>query len=341
MKKKIFLVFIALSIIILMSISCKTTPAKETPKSEQANASTIAASKAKAEQARKQVMDFEGNLYFASEWEAAEAQFNAADDVTKYNAVTDVYNDLFKRAVSLYARAKEDEIMTIRDRLVATGFTGIFPQYLEKADNLALSAQEKYDAGDYYAARDTADAAMREYEMLLTGAKVYLTRQEIIDRGFTRFDPDNFAKADAITQKAIEAYDAGNKEDAFSNSEEALLRYNLVLLNGWTAYASEHKASAERERQLALAARANIASRDTFRRGDISLESANEFFTMEKFADAALAFVEAEAVFAISRKETEEKRRIAEEAIRLAEEKIEESSGSALEAEKIIEGGSR
>jgi len=341
MKKKIFLVIFTMSIFTLMCISCKSAPAKETSSPEQATPTAVTASRAKAENARKQAMDFDSNKYFPSEWESAEAQFNAADDSDKLNAVTDVYNDLFQKAIPLYAQAKEDELMSVRDQLIATGFTEVFPQYLRRADDLTLAAQEKYEAKDYYGAKETADAALGEYKTLLTGSKVYTTRQEIINRGFTRFDTDNFLKADEVSQKAIDAYDAGDRDTAYANAEEALLRYNLALLNGWTTFASEHKAAAENERQLAIAERANIASRDTFRRGDALLESANEFLAEESYSDAALTFIEAEAVFAVSRKETEEKRIRAEEAIRMAEEKIEESSGSALEAEKLIEGGSR
>jgi len=338
MKRKIFLLLIALSLIVSMSISCKSTPKTEAPKTDPA----VTAAKNKADQARKQALDFDSNKYFPSEWDNAEAQYKAAaNDAAKYTAVADVYNGLFKKSVPLYAQAREDELMALREQVIATGLTDAFPQYLKNADNLALDAKAKYDAGDYYAAKAAADAAENEYNTLLTGGKVYLARQEIINRGFTQYDPDNFLKADEIAQKAIDAYNSGDKGAATSNAEEALLRYNIVLSNGWTAYAAERKEAAEKERQLAVAERANIASKETFRKGDASLEIANESYEAEVYADAALAFVDAEANFAVSRKETEEKRIRAEEAIRVAEEKIEESSGSALEAEKIIEGGSK
>jgi hypothetical protein len=341
MKRKIFISLIILSIVTLICISCKSTP-KDTPKEAPKTDQAVTSAKAKADQARKQALDFDSNKYFPSEWDQAEAQYRAAtNDAAKYAAVTEVYNELFKKAVPLYAQAKEDELMAVREQLIATGFTDIFPQYLKDADDLALSAKEKYDAKDYYGAKDTADAALNEYNTLLTGAKVYLTRQEIINRNFTQYDPDNFVKADEVAQKALDAFNSGDKGSATVNAEEALLRYNLVLSNGWTTYAAERKEAAEKERQLAIADRANIASKDTFRKGDASFEIANDSFDEENYSDAAIAFVEAEAVYAVSRKETEEKRIRAEEAIRIAEEKIEESSEAALEAEKIIEGGSK
>jgi hypothetical protein len=343
MKKKIFLLFIALSVFALICISCKSTP-KDTPAAATKTDPASSAAKNKADQARKQALDFDGNQYFPSEWEEAESQYRDAvnaNDNAKLNALADVYNDLYKKSVPLYAQAREDELMALREQIIATGFTDVFPHYLKNADDLALDAKQKYDAGDYNAAKGSADAALNEYNTLLTGAKVYLTRQEIVNRGFTQYDSDNFVKADEIAQKAIDAYNAGDKAAAIGSAEEALLRYNIVLSNGWTTYAAERKESAEKERQLAVAERANIAAKETFRRGDASLEIANESYEAEVYSDAALAFVEAEAIFSVSRKETEEKRIRAEEAIRVAEEKIEESSGSALEAEKLIEGGSK
>jgi len=343
MKRKIFLLFIALSIVTSICISCKSTP-KAAPKEVVTTDTAAITARNKTDQARKQALDFDSNQYFPSEWENAESQYReaaAANDSAKFNTLTGVYNDLYKKAVPLYAQAKEDEIMAIREQIIASGFADAFPKYLKDADDLALNAKSKYDSGDFNGAKEAADVALNEYNILLTGTKVYLVRQEIINRGFTQYDSDNFVKADEIAQKAIDAFNAGDKDNAVVNAEEALLRYNLVLSNGWTKYAAERKEAAEKERQLAVVDRANIAAKETFRQGDALLETANESYSAEVYPDAALAFIEAEANFSVSRKETEEKRIRAEEAIKVAEEKIEESSGSALEAEKLIEGGSK
>ncbi|WP_461257833.1 hypothetical protein [Treponema sp. R80B11-R83G3] len=338
MKRKIFFVLLTLSTITLMCISCKTTPKKEEPIPVPAVSNEA---KNKADQARKQAMDFDSNTYFPTEWAEAEKQYESANDDASYKAAEDGYNALFKQAIPLYAQAKEDEMMAVREELIATGFTDVFPQYLKKADDLALSAQEKYKAEDYYGAKDTAASALDEYKTLLTGGKTFLVRQEILNRGFTNYDADNFIKADATAKSAIDAYDAGDKKTALANAEEAQLRYNLVLSNGWTAYSSERKEAASKERELAVADKANIASRETFRKGETLLEDAKGFYDEGKYSEAALAFVDAEANYAIARKETEEKRKKAEEAMKIAGEKIGESSETAVEAEKIIEGGSR
>ena len=330
MKKNIFSLLIILVVVLSICVSCKSTPDTSDELASQA-----------ASEARKRAIDFEAPGYFPSEWEEIETKYNAAGSADDFKAAADAYDDIFKKALPLYAQAKEDEIMASREHLIGTGFTEFIPDHLKRTDEIALSAKEQYDAGDYYKARETAAAALEEYETLNKGARVFSARQEIIDRGFAQYDSENFIRADEVAQAALEAYDTGNKDDAVSKAEEAMLRYNIVLSNGWTAYASSRKESAASERELALAERANIASRDTFRRADTFFTQAEEQLAAEKFGDAALNYVEAEAFFAISRQETEEKRIRAEETIRLAEEKIEESSGAAMEAERVMEGGVR
>jgi len=338
MKRRIFFILLIMSAIALLCNSCITTVHPPVP-TEQPTVSNEA--KAKADQARKQAMDFSSNTYFPSDWEEAEKQYAAANDDASFNAAADAYNALFKKTIPLYAQAREDEMMVVREELIATGFTDVFPKYLKDVDDLAISAEDKYKAGDYTGAKDTASAALKGYETLLAGAKTYLARQEVIDRGFTKYDNDNFLKADEVSQKAIDAYDAGNKDAALAAAEEAQLRYNTVISNGWTVYSSERKDAASKERELAIADKANIASRETFRNGEASLEDAKALYAEGKYSEAAIAFVDAEANFAISRKETEEKRIIAQEVMKAAGEKIGESSETAIEAEKIIEGGSR
>jgi hypothetical protein len=356
MKKSIFSLIVLTLMFTLISVSCTSTPEPEAQQSAASEApapTSLSGAMARAEDARKRATDFECPAYFPSDWDAAEAQYVAAGNsprstaseiqqaVASYNAAADVYDDLFKKTIPLYAQAREDEVMIARDDLIATGFTHSFPDYLEKADEIALEALDQYEAGNYYEAKDTAAKALYEYDVLMNGGKIFLARQEVVDRGFWVYDSDNFDKADEVTITAINEYEAGNKETAVANAEEALLRYNLVLSNGWTAYSVDRRNSAVSERELALSERANIAARDSFREAEAIYNQAEETYSSENFQNAAILFTDAEALFMISRYETDEKRVRAIETIRLAEEKIEESNETAIEAERIIEGGSR
>jgi len=297
----------------------------------------------RVEETRKQAIDFESPTYFPSDWESAETAYNDGSQKTEtaLSALADVYSELFKKTIPLYAQAREDEIMSARDNLIATGLAADYPEYLKKADDIALKAFDQYEAEDYYAARDTAAEALSEYELLQLGADVYLTRQEIIDRGFVQYDEENFDKADEIADIALDNYEAEDKIATAENAEEAMLRYDLILKNGWPVYSAGRSKSAAAERDQALANKVNIAVRDSFREADDIFNQAEENQNAEKFEEAALLYIDAEALFVIAGKETEEKRKRAVEMIRLAGEKIEESVGTAAEAERIIEGGSR
>jgi len=361
--KNIISVLMLLLLAAFISVSCKTTPTQDPEKVEipeepiervqRPDPAVIEEAKAKTDAAKKLAAEFETPAYFPSEWAAIEARYKAAGEMpqnnseeankaaAEYNALAKAYDDLFKKTVPLYAQAREDEILAAREKLISTGFTEYFPEYLKKADNLTLTALNQYEAGDYYTARNTAAESLNEYETLLLGADVFLARQEIIDRGFKKFDEENFLKADQVANTATKDYDAGNKEKAIENAQEALLRYNLVLSNGWAAYSGERKAAADAERELAMAERANIASRDIFREADGYYNQAEDFLKSGNHNAAAIQFTEAEAMFAIARKDTADKRQKAEAAIKRAEVKIEESGETASGAEKVIEGGSR
>ena len=353
MKKSIFLLTVLIVMFALISVSCVTPKPKPEPEPPSSPPSGLNEPMTKAADARKRAIDFESPAYFPSDWEAAETKYVAAGNMPKstaseiqqavasYNTAADAYDELFKKTIPLYAQAREDEVMAAREELIATGFTNSFPDYLQNADKIALEAYAQYEAGKYYEAKDTAAKAMNEYETLMIGARVFLARQEIVDRGFWKYDSDNFDKADEVTITAMNEYEAGNKETAVTNAEEALLRYNLVLSNGWTSYSADRRNSAVSERELALYEKANIAARDSFREADTIYNQAETAFSSKDFQNAAILYTDAEALFVIARQETEEKRLRAVESIRLAEEKIEESDGTAIEAERIIEGGSR
>ena len=350
MRKYILPALLIITALALTSVSCKSTqPAPTTEKKQETQpakpqASVSVAGSAKVEEARKRAMDFEAPSYFPSEWEAVEAQYTALDGGAAENTLNSLaasYDDIFQKTIPLYAQAREDEIVAVREELVGTGFTKVFPEYLKIADDKALAAYGQYEAEDYYKAKETAADALDEYETLLFGAKVNTARQEIIDRGFIKYDEENFKRADDVAEAAIGKYDAGDKKGAIESAEEALLRYNIVITNSWVSYAGDRKKAASTERDNAIANKANIAVREGFRNADSLYNRAEDTFNESKFDEAAKLYIESEALFVLAADETEGKRQRAEEKIRMAEEKIEESVGAAIEAERIIEGGSR
>ena len=490
MKKSILSVLLILSISIFVIVSCAgepdtvddtpapavtTTPSTTTPSTTPAAPAASAADPAArtaAQAARQQALDFNGNTYFPSEWEALERRYNSASTTAEYNALTAEYNQILKQSADMYAMDMEYQILSTRQELIDTGLLRYAPEYLLDADKTTLDALDQYEAGDYYAARDTAktalikydsmlyaaevysarekltekidnswsenlrddsrpfindadetffaavdqydagdydqakataDKAIAQYETLLSGVDVYLTRERLVDTGlvplaphyldaadvaavnaleqyeagnyadakayadqamknyddlwlaadiymtrqsivdldFIKYDTVNFATADEIALKAIAEFDAGNKDAAIENGLEAQRRYNMIIDNAWPAYATDKRNDAVSERQHAIDERANVAARSEFNDAEFYLSEAQRLFNLREYESASHAFTNAQALFTISIEETLERRRIALETIRIAEEMIDRSGGTAREAERIIEGGSR
>jgi hypothetical protein len=356
MRKWYKAIFLYSILVLCLVVSCKSTPKGTEPDTPeptvtQASLDALDQASARAEQARKRAVDFTAGSYFPSDWETVEAKYTTAANQSRavesevqeltaqYNAIADTYDDLFKKAIPLFAKDREDEIIAVRNEVIATGFGSIYPEYISKADQSAIQALAQYEAEDYYSAKDTAAAALAMYQVLKTGADAYFARQDIVRQGFVSIDPENFAKADEIIAGAADDYDAGNIAQAQDKAEEAGLRYNLVLKAGWRSFATERADAAAAERQKALDLKANVAVREDFNAVEEVYNRAQAAFKSEKYDDATVLYTDAAARFTVVSGTAAEKRRIAEEAIQEAEEKISASDENAKQAELILEGG--
>jgi hypothetical protein len=349
MKNRHPLVFVAAIAALFSVIACKSTPPQSTPAASALN--DLNAAIALAEAARKRAADFESGSYFPSDWESTESEYAAAGQLPKdtedtareaasrYTALADTYDGIFRQAIPLYAQDREDEIVVLRDELIATDLSASFPDYLLDADRELAQALTKYEAEDYYAAKDLWTLARDKYQTLKTGAAAYNARQEIVDQDFISYDPDNFNRADESGLAAVDSYNAGNIETALTQAEEAGLRYNLVLNTAWAAHVAERRLAADAERQKALSLKANVAVKTDFDAA-VAIYNRAEYSTQaENYTEAVHLYSQSEAQFIAVGRTAEEKRREAEQAIREAEQKILESEENAKKAESILEGG--
>jgi hypothetical protein len=376
--KRIYTVFVLIGIAVSLSIlSCKGSPAPvETPPPavepstppqppvqdpdlgppDQAAIDALNAAKGQADISRQQAIDIEGPSYFPADWEAAEAQYLAAGEqsqkptqgevkqaLAQYKAVADVYDALARKCLPLYAQARADEINQARTEAIDAGISDISPSRLAIADATVDQALRQYETGkeasDYYAAARSAFLALDRYRALKTGAIAYTVRQEIETRGFITYDPRNFELAEESASRAISAYDSEDIDIAASNAEEALVRYNLVLNTGWESYAAERRAAADKERQAAIALKANVAVKNEFDTANGIYGRAGAALQGKRFSEAVDLYLQSESQFADICIIAAEKRRLAEEAIKTAEEKVIQSDETARDAEIILEGG--
>jgi hypothetical protein len=291
-------------------------------------------------------VDFEAPAAFPSEWENADALYNAAEKAAaegagdlagRYAAAADALERLARNAVEKYARDKEEEIVSLRQAAIDGGIRMYGGGYLRDADAVTLEAKKEYEAEDYYAAKDKAEEAVTLYKLLKTGVDAYGARLIIVDGGLYGFDPQNADKGDAAGREALNAYGDGDIETAGNKAAEALLRYEAVLAVGMPSLA----AAAETERQTAVGLKAPVAVKEEFAKADEVYGRANVSNEAERWGEAAKLYVEAASRFAASGKQAEAKKVQAEKAIEEAERKMLESEETASKAEIILEGGNQ
>ncbi|MDR2304787.1 MAG: hypothetical protein LBE10_09395 [Treponema sp.] len=353
--------------VLLVTLACKsaptaseeppaeslTTPSQTITQPDQASLSALDQSVADLERLRQFAIDIEGPSWFPDQWDTAEAQYNEAKSKTRRDTPEQVkaaaaanntaaasFQSLIDQSLPLYAQVREDQIISVREDALAAGIGDLAPDYLLMADKTVLEAQTKYEDKDYYGAIASAFQAVDMYEALVDGCTAYYVRQEIEDRDFIRYDPENFDRADEAGLSAIADYEAMDPESAKEKAEEARLRYNLVLNTGWQSYAAEKGAASADKRQEALKLKANVAVRSDFEAASRIFDQGNSAFKAEDYPAAADFFVDAESRFITIRGIAEQKRQAAENAIRKADEKMVESEANAEKAEAILGGGS-
>jgi hypothetical protein len=314
---------------------------------------------------RKRAQDIDAPGYFPPEWEAAEGHYaeakeNAADatlgDVKKtialYQVAAETYDKLARQCIPLFYEELSEEILQARDEAIVAGIRDISPNRLEAADLCIDKALEQYDTGNaastnnaaaesYYAAAASAFDALDRYIALALGVRAYRLGEEIQERDFGGYDPENYAFAGKSMDDAVAAYDGGDSGVALAQAEEALLRYTLVMDTGWLGYTGDLKLSAEAERRNALNYKANVAVKKAFDDADGLYTRGNAAYNAQDYAASAEYFTQAIPLFGEVIKIAEQKRVVAEEAIKTAETRIGQSEETAREAETLLQGGAQ
>jgi hypothetical protein len=331
---------------------------------DQAALGLLEAAKARAEAARTRALDFFGSEFFVQDWDSAESQYALAKEQEKSATVGDVrgsigrydqtsaaYDRIFENALPLCVQALEEGIITARSEAMDAGIAVISPDHVLAADDTVDKALDLYEAKDYYPAAINAVKAWGMYQIMKIGTEAYKARQEILDYGFVKYDPDNYAVTEETAFAGLDIYDAlvlvdtmdvlTSGEDLLLQAEEVRLGYNLVLDTGWRSYATERQASAGAERQNALDFKANVAVRVEYNAAQELYNRAASSYQAQHYAEAADLYFQAEFSFAASAGTAAQKRGLAEDAIQTAQDRAATSEATARSAEVILEGGTR
>jgi hypothetical protein len=320
---------------------------------------------AQADISRQRAQDIEAPGYFLPEWDAAEDQYAAAKEnagetslgdlkktIALYEAVAETYDNLARQCLPFFYEDLSGEILRTRDGAIDAGIRDVSPDRLEAADVRIDSALERYEAGNaagtnddaaenYYAAAAAAFDALDRYRALTLGLRAYRLGEEIQERGFADYDPENYEVARDSFDSAVAAYDRGDTETALAQAEEAFLRCALVMNEGWLGYAGGLKLSAETERRNALSFKANVAVKRYFDEADTLYTRGTAAYNAQDYAAAAEYFSRSIPLFDSAVQTAEQKRIVAEEAIQTAEIRIGQSEETAREAETLLQGGAQ
>jgi hypothetical protein len=348
-------------------IACKTTPKPAdtassltggSPTVQDPNAGppdsaalgSLEDAKNRAENARKQALYLEGQNYFPQDWTAAEALYQAGEQggrstlgevkaaAGQYAAAAAAYDDITRRAIPLYAQAREQEINAARSEAIHSGIADIAPDRFAVAENTRQAAYDLYEREDYYSAAEAAYEAVEQYQVLTIAAGIYEVWDEIDVFDLAKYDTADYARAEAAAIQAVADYDAGNTARAKTGANETLNRLNMVRSAGWEGFAGDRRKAANAERQAALDSKANVAVRNEFNAALAVYNQGEGAFGSRRYSDAVQYYNQSESMFMLTRNSALDKRRTAEEAIRRAEEKTAESDAAAQNAERIIGG---
>ena len=319
---------------------------------DQASLAALDAAAARAAAARQLASDFDAPSLLPSEWQAADSLYTQAEQqrrtstqeeaqssTDRYNRAADAFEALHADTLARYYENKLKELSEARRAAVEAGALELVPDFLFDADNRANEGREKFEAEDFYGAREAVEDALLQYRTLLAGLEANRARQEIIDRGFSSFDDsNNIETGDAALESAWSDYGDKNFPGARDNAERALHHYNQVLNAAWRLHISGIEAEATEARQRALSVRADVASKPEFDAAEGIFVMANGVLFQEEYATAALLYDRCRVMFLDAYELTLEKRLAAEEALERARQRVEESDETARSAEEILGG---
>jgi len=207
---------------------------------------------------------------------------------------------------------------------IADTMLAIAPEILCQADDVALSAIDKWDDGDFLGAKTDAEQALTMYSTLNIALQAYRLREETMELA-TRLAPQAFTQAETAAMAAVALWEAGDFTGARNSAERVLLLYL--------------RAAATAERQSALAQRANLAAELQFIAANDVYNRANMAFQMGWSIDATHLFVQCLPMFREAGNIAMQRRLAAEAALQMADQRLAESDEIARYVESILQGG--
>ena len=346
-KYDVLRIFAGMALFLLV-FSCKSTPPGPSMAPDELNQA-----RSDAEYQRMIAIDFLGPQYFPQEYNAAEAIYaraqalessgaaGFAEAFEQYVAAAAAYRQLNDVLLPRYFDDKAQESAAAREDAVTVGAQTYNAEALAEADQAIAHGQERYEAKDYYPAKEQYALALNYYWYLKPMAEAQGEKADIDANRLDRFDPAGYAQAAELIDSAALAFGQEEYPQALSDAEEGLAKFREVSHAGWLALSQEKEQAVRAEQSRALEIKAEVAMRRDYEAALAVYQRGNQSASDEEYKTAYSIYSEAETLFNTVYRNTLQRRRSAETMIRNADRRISESGDLARTVQAELQGGSR
>ncbi|TFG84697.1 MAG: hypothetical protein E4H20_02445 [Spirochaetales bacterium] len=298
--------------------------------------------------ARKEAFDLGAKDNLSNDYAAAETRYVAgktaldADDrptaKAELSAALPLFEDLVTRSARLAAETGRDNAASARERAIASGAKATSPVTLSAADALRDAALAAFDSGDLRNAAALFRKAALAYDAAEKRTRAVGVKTDVDTRNFGPLDSGNYELAGKKLDE-VDTTIADAPETANDAASEALLRYNLVLRNGWEITVTNGREAAGEYKVEAENIKAQVAVKDDYAAAMSIWNEAMTYYANEDYATAFDLFAQAEVLFKAVYEKAAAKRAIAEAALLTAAASTERSSIIVEEGDAILGDG--
>jgi hypothetical protein len=254
---------------------------------------------------------------------------------TAYTEAVSEFNALIEKGLPILAENHKASADRMKEAAVKANADSLFPDGFGVAQGAYEGAQATMDSRDFEKSIAEFDSASQLYQLLYKGTRAKAMQGTIADRNYSVYEPGNFKLAEAAYASATEMFNVDNAK-AISASDEALLRYTIVITKGRELFAGERKSLADDSMRQSKEMKANVAVKEDFEKANDVYKQAIEDQSKDDLESAADRFGEAAQLFNETYAEAKEKHDRAYEAMQAAQASKAESESMAQEADITI-----
>ena len=331
---------------------CKTAPAStESGPETTADAVTdtkpvdeaLTALRDKTESLRAECLKYHLDSYMVNEWADAEAlraagleAYGVNYDLSKksFEDALAKYEEIRKASYAKIAAELDASLTAAREKAIAVGASGYYPEQFALADAAAAESREKREAGDDGAAYEAAQKALLRYQTLIKGMEAVALKQKITENNFVQYGAEDFALAESKYSDATAAYGSADAA-ALDSMAESVRLYEKVNNAGYKVLCEGAIAKADEIRALCDSIKASKSVKDGYAKAAVLYKEGAGSASSNSWEAAYGSYTAASVSFAEVYQAATLKKNSADAAIAAAKDRQEASTKLAQKADEI------